>query len=41
MVTRGGDTRRTLFVIAFLDSSFLSLPQINDIQVIWMVTQQK
>jgi membrane protein YqaA with SNARE-associated domain len=30
-----------LFVIAFLDSSFLSLPEINDILVIWMVTQQK
>jgi len=28
-----------LFVIAFLDSSFLSLPQINDLLVIWMVVQ--
>ena len=28
-----------LFVIAFLDSSFLSLPQINDLLVIWMVIQ--
>ena len=30
-----------LFVIAFLDSSVLSLPEINDILVIWMVTQHK
>lgn len=30
-----------LFFIAFLDSSFLSLPEINDILVIWMVTQRK
>jgi membrane protein YqaA with SNARE-associated domain len=30
-----------LFVIAFLDSSFLSLPEINDILVVWMVTQHK
>lgn len=28
-----------LFVIAFLDSSFLSLPQINDLLVMWMVTK--
>src|SRR5262245_59243787 len=28
-----------LFVIAFLDSSFLSLPEINDLLLIWMVTQ--
>ena len=28
-----------LFGIAFLDSSFLSLPQINDLLIIWMVTQ--
>jgi membrane protein YqaA with SNARE-associated domain len=28
-----------LFLIAFLDSSFLSLPQINDLLIIWMVTQ--
>jgi len=28
-----------LFVVAFLDSSFLSLPQINDLLVIWMVIQ--
>ena len=30
-----------LFGIAFLDSSFLSLPQINDILVVVMVTQNK
>jgi membrane protein YqaA with SNARE-associated domain len=30
-----------LFVAAFLDSSFLSLPQINDILVVLMVTQHK
>lgn len=30
-----------LFVIAFLDSSFLSLPEINDILLVWMVTQHK
>jgi membrane protein YqaA with SNARE-associated domain len=30
-----------LFVIAFLDSSFLSLPQINDVLVVVMVTQNK
>jgi membrane protein YqaA with SNARE-associated domain len=29
-----------LFLIAFLDSSFLSLPQINDLLIIWMVTRQ-
>lgn len=29
-----------LFVIAFLDSSFLSLPQINDLLVIGMIIQQ-
>jgi membrane protein YqaA with SNARE-associated domain len=28
-----------LFLIAFLDSSFLSLPQINDLLLIWMVTK--
>jgi membrane protein YqaA with SNARE-associated domain len=28
-----------LFLIAFLDSSFLSLPQINDLLIIWMVTK--
>jgi membrane protein YqaA with SNARE-associated domain len=30
-----------LFVVAFLDSSFVSLPQINDILVALMVTQHK
>ncbi|MGH9163865.1 MAG: YqaA family protein [Vicinamibacteraceae bacterium] len=29
-----------LFVVAFLDSSFISLPQINDILIIWMVTRE-
>jgi membrane protein YqaA with SNARE-associated domain len=30
-----------LFVVAFLDSSFLSLPEINDLLLVWMVTQHK
>lgn len=30
-----------LFVVAFLDSSFLSLPQINDLLVVLMVTAHK
>ena len=30
-----------LFVIAFLDSSFISLPQINDLLVVLMVVQHK
>ena len=30
-----------LFVVAFLDSSFVSLPQINDILVVLMVTEHK
>ena len=30
-----------LFTITFLDSSFVSLPQINDILVVLMVTQNK
>lgn len=30
-----------LFALAFLDSSFLSLPEITDVIVIWMVTQHK
>jgi membrane protein YqaA with SNARE-associated domain len=30
-----------LFAIAFLDSSFISLPQINDILVVLLVTQNK
>ncbi len=38
VVTFGGGG---LFVVGFLDSSFLSLPEINDILVVWMVTQHK
>ncbi len=30
-----------LFLIAFLDSSFVSLPEINDILIVWMVTRHK
>jgi membrane protein YqaA with SNARE-associated domain len=30
-----------LFIVAFLDSSFLSLPEINDLLLIWMVTRHK
>jgi membrane protein YqaA with SNARE-associated domain len=30
-----------MFVVAFLDSSFLSLPEINDLLLIWMVTRHK
>jgi membrane protein YqaA with SNARE-associated domain len=30
-----------LFVVAFIDSSFLSLPEINDFMVIWLVIQRK
>lgn len=30
-----------LFLVAFLDSSFLSLPEINDLLIILMVTQNK
>lgn len=30
-----------LFLIAFLDASFLSLPEINDILIVWMVTHHK
>ena len=30
-----------LFVVAFLDSSFLSLPEINDLLLVWMVVQHK
>ncbi len=30
-----------LFTIAFLDSSFVSLPQINDLMVVLMVTREK
>jgi len=30
-----------LFLVAFLDASFLSLPEINDLLLIWMVSRQK
>src|SRR3954469_11050770 len=30
-----------LFVIGFLDSSFLSFPEVNDLLIVWMVTQHK
>jgi membrane protein YqaA with SNARE-associated domain len=30
-----------LFVSSFLDSSFLSLPEVNDLLLIWMTTQHK
>ena len=30
-----------LFLVAFLDSSFLSLPEINDLLVVLLVVQQK
>jgi membrane protein YqaA with SNARE-associated domain len=30
-----------LFLIAFIDASFLSLPEINDILIVWMVTRHK
>lgn len=30
-----------LFVVAFLDASFLSLPEINDILLVWMVTRHR
>ena len=30
-----------LFLVAFLDSSFLSLPEINDLLIIWMVTRNE
>lgn len=30
-----------LFFVAFLDASFLSLPEINDFLVVWMVTEHK
>jgi membrane protein YqaA with SNARE-associated domain len=30
-----------LFIVGFLDSSFLSLPEINDLLLIWMVTHHK
>ena len=30
-----------LFLIGFLDSSFLSFPEVNDLLIVWMVTQHK
>jgi membrane protein YqaA with SNARE-associated domain len=30
-----------LFLVAFLDASFVSLPEINDILVVWMVARHK
>ena len=30
-----------LFLVSFLDASFLSLPQINDLLLIWMVSRHK
>jgi membrane protein YqaA with SNARE-associated domain len=30
-----------LFLVAFLDSSFLTLPEIADVLLVWMVTQHK
>jgi membrane protein YqaA with SNARE-associated domain len=30
-----------LFLVAFLDSSFLSLPEISDLLVVWMVMEHK
>jgi membrane protein YqaA with SNARE-associated domain len=30
-----------LFAVAFLDASFLSLPEVNDILVVWMVAKHK
>lgn len=30
-----------LFFVAFLDSSFLSLPEINDLLLVWMVVEHK
>ena len=30
-----------LFIVAFLDSSFLSLPEINDLLLVWMVTHHE
>jgi len=29
-----------LFLVSFLDSSFLSLPQVNDLLIIWMVAER-
>ena len=30
-----------LFFVAFLDASFVSLPEVNDILVVWMVAKNK
>ena len=30
-----------LFLVAFLDSSFLPLPELNDVLLVWMVTRNK
>ena len=30
-----------LFIIAFLDSSFLSFPEVNDLLIIWLTTQHQ
>ena len=30
-----------LFLIAFLDSSFLSFPEVNDLLIVWLTTQHK
>ena len=30
-----------LFLIGFLDSSFLSFPEVNDLLIVWMVAQHK
>jgi membrane protein YqaA with SNARE-associated domain len=30
-----------LFFVAFLDASFVSLPEVNDLLVVWMVTKHK
>jgi membrane protein YqaA with SNARE-associated domain len=30
-----------LFIIGFLDSSFLSFPEVNDLLIVWMVAQHK
>lgn len=30
-----------IFIVAFLDASFLSLPEINDLLIVWIVTRHK
>ena len=30
-----------LFIVGFLDSSFFSLPEINDLLLVWMITEHK